>query len=194
LHVPPTDAELAREALAGSQVAYRTLVARYASAAVNFAARLVRDRAVAEDLAQEAFVRAFARLDTYDQERRFSAWFFRIVHNVALDYLRRKRLDTVSLDSLHQAGFRGPAAETRDSSPEALAERHALEEAMEEALRSLRLEYREAIVLRHQQELTVDEIAEVLDVPAGTVKTYLHRGRKQLAELLTAAGWKPEEL
>jgi RNA polymerase sigma-70 factor (ECF subfamily) len=189
--VPPTDAELAREALAGSQVAYRTLVARYAPAAVNFAARLVRDRSLAEDLAQEAFVKAFARLDSYDQERRFSAWFFRVVHNVSLDYLRRKRLDTVSLDGLQEAGFSGPRADTRASSPEVLTEQHALAEAMEAALRNLRLEYREAITLRYQQDLTVEEIAEVLDVPEGTVKTYLHRGRKQLAELLTASGWKP---
>ena len=71
-----SDAELAREALDGSQGAYQALVSRYASAAVNVATRLVRDRAVAEDLAQEAFVRAFARLKTFDPQRRFSAWFF----------------------------------------------------------------------------------------------------------------------
>ena len=71
--MPTSDGELARQALAGSQEAYRTLVARYASAAVNMAARLVNDRALAEDLAQEAFVKAFARLKTYDTGRRFSA-------------------------------------------------------------------------------------------------------------------------
>lgn len=91
-----SDAELVRQALAGSQEAFRTLVSRYASAAVNVAARLVHDRALAEDLAQEAFVRAFARLKTYDPERRFSSWFFQVLHNVSIDYLRRRRVPAPS--------------------------------------------------------------------------------------------------
>ena len=189
--MPPTDAELCRQALAGSQAAYRTLVARYASAAVNVAARLVNDRALAEDLAQDAFVRAFARLKTYDPERRFSAWFFQVLHNVAVDYLRRKRIETVSLDALQEGGYPGPPADEPASSPEAEAERHALASAMGDALSRIRSEYREAIVLRYQQGLTVEEVANALQVPEGTAKTYLHRGRKELAAMLASAGWKP---
>jgi RNA polymerase sigma-70 factor (ECF subfamily) len=190
--VRPTDAELASEALAGSQAAYRSLVARYAAGAVNLAARLVHDRALAEDLAQEAFVRAFARLGTYDRERRFSAWFFRILHNVTLDYLRRKRIDTVSLDGLQEAGYAGPESDAHESSPEAVAERRELTIALDRALPRIRPEYREALMLRYQQDLSIEEIAAILDVPDGTVKTYLHRGRKELAALMSAAGWGPD--
>jgi RNA polymerase sigma-70 factor (ECF subfamily) len=166
------------------------LVERYAAAAVNVAARLVHDRALAEDLAQEAFVRAFARLNTYDPERRFSAWFFQVLHNVAVDHLRRKRVETVSLDALEEQGYRGPPTE-QSSSPEADMERQALAAAIAVALGRIRPEYREAIVLRYQQGLTVLEIADVLQVAEGTVKTFLHRGRRELAGLLSAAGWEP---
>lgn len=187
----PSDAELARDALAGSQSACRVLVARYATPAVNLAARLVNDRALGEDLAQEAFVRAFAKLDTYDPDRKFSSWFFQIVHNVTIDYLRRRRLDTVSLDALHASGHAIPAA-SRSAAPDALAEQKGLALALEEALAGIRPEYREAVILRYQDGLSQPEVAEVMGVPVGTVKTYLHRARKELAQLMTARGWRAE--
>jgi RNA polymerase sigma-70 factor, ECF subfamily len=190
--VPTSDAELARQALGGSQTAYSALVGRYASAAVNIAARLVTDRALAEELAQEAFVRAFSRLATYDHERRFSSWFFQILHNVSVDYLRRRRVETVSLDALVTSGYAGPADDHPAASPEAEAERRALATALANAVGGLRQDFREAIVLKYQQGLSVDEIAEILGVPEGTVKTYLHRGRKELAAVLSAAGWGPD--
>jgi RNA polymerase sigma-70 factor (ECF subfamily) len=189
--VPTSDGELARQALAGSQQAYRMLVTRYASAAVNMAARLVHDRALAEDLAQEAFVRAFARLKSYDPERRFSAWFFQVLRNIVIDHLRRRRIAAVSLDELRAGGYPEPPGDDLQSSPEADVERKELGRALTGALLRIRTEYREAIVLRYQQGLTVDEIAGVLQLPEGTVKTYLHRARKELATLLSAAGWRP---
>ena len=188
--MPTSDAELVRQAMAGSQAAYRTLVARYASAAVNVAARLVRDRAVAEELAQDAFVRAFARLDSYDPERKFSAWFFRVLHNLAVDHLRRRRVETVSLDALTAEGYQGPR-DAGGPSPADELERRSLAAALEDALGRLRTEYREAVVLRYQQGLTIEEIADVLELPEGTVKTFLHRARKELAGLLAEAGWRP---
>ena len=190
--MPTSDAELARRALAGSQAAYSELVERYASSAVNVAVRLVNDRALAEELAQEAFVRAFARLGTFDQERRFSSWFFQILHNVSVDYLRRRRVETVSLDALLTAGHAGPADDS-SSSPESEAERTELAEALTEALGRLRPDFREAVVLKYHQGLSVDEIAGILGVPEGTVKTYLHRARKELATILSAAGWGPAD-
>lgn len=167
------------------------LVSRYAAAAVNVASRLVRDRALAEDLAQEAFVRAFARLRTYDPQRRFAAWFFQILHNVAVDYIRRRRVETISLDALETRGYAGPPAEGPAASPEGETERRALAAALEEALGRIRPDYREAIVLRYLQGLTVEEVAAALAIPEGTVKTYLHRGRKELAAILSGSGWQP---
>ena len=186
---PPSDAELAKQALAGSQDAYQALVRRYAGPAVNLAARMVRDRALAEGLAQDAFVRAFDRLASYNPECRFSGWFFQIVHNVTVDYIRRKRVPSVSLDELQQAGHPGFADPGRLVAPDAAAEQNALTQALDAALTHLRPEYREAVVLRYREELSVEEIGQAMAIPEGTVKTYLFRARKEMAGLMTASGW-----
>jgi RNA polymerase sigma-70 factor (ECF subfamily) len=189
--VQPSDAELAKETLAGSDAAYRALVARYATPAVNFAYRLVRDRSLAEDLAQEAFLRAFQRLGTYDPERKFSSWFFQVLRNITIDHLRVKRLDMSSLDQLTADGYEGAASDRGASSPEMQAEHGELARALDLALSSVRPEYREVVVLRYQEGLTHPEIAELLGVPVGTVKSYLHRARKELAAILSSRGWGP---
>jgi RNA polymerase sigma-70 factor (ECF subfamily) len=193
--VIPTDADLVQQALGGSQAAYHALVSRYATPAVNLAARMVQDRALAEDLAQEAFTRAFGRLSTYDQQRRFASWFFQILHNVTIDHLRRKRPPTVSLDDLEEAGHAGLTAiapgRTLDRAPDAAAEQAALTRAVDAALSRIRPEYREAVVLRYREDLSVQEIADAMSVPVGTVKIYLYRARKELASILAAEGWSP---
>ncbi len=187
--VPSSDSELVAQALAGSQPAYSALVARYSSAAVNFAARIVRDRALAEDLAQDAFVRAFARLSSYDQQRKFSSWFLQIVHNITVDYVRRRRVETVSLDELTEAGHPGFAMNTPGASPAEQTEQAALGRALARALETVRPEYRAAVVLRYQEGLSHPEIAEIMGVPVGTVKTHLHRARKELALAMSRLGW-----
>ena len=189
--MPTSDAELARLALAGSPAAYSALVERYASPAVRIAARLVSDRTVAEELAQEAFVRAFSRLDTYDQTRKFSSWFFQILRTVTIDYLRRRRVDTVSLDGLLSSGHAEPVDDSHGHSPEDEAERRALADALTVAISQLRQEFREVVVLKYVEGLSVDEIAGILNLPEGTVKTHLYRARKDLAAALTTAGWGP---
>jgi len=190
--VQRSDAELARDARAGSEAAYRELVTRYATPAVNFTYRLVRDRALAEDLAQEGFLRVYQRLETFDSGRRFSSWFFQVLRNVTIDYLRVHRIPTASLDELEENGRGVPVADREGASPEELAGQGELAAAMSAALSRLRPEYREVVVLRYQEGLTQPEIAQMLGLPAGTIKTYLHRARKELAELLTAQGWAPD--
>jgi RNA polymerase sigma-70 factor, ECF subfamily len=189
--VSPTDSELVSQALAGDQTAYRELVVRHGGAAFNLVVRLVQNRAAAEDLTQEAFIRAFERLATYDRARKFSSWFLQVAHHIAIDYLRRKRRDNVSLDALLDAGFPGPARDA--DSPHEEAERQALANGLEAALAQLRPEYRAAIVLHYQQGLGHADISGILGVPTGTVKTYLHRARKEMGAILVAAGWGPLE-
>ena len=184
-----SDADLVQQALAGSQAACHALVSRYAAPAVNFAARMVQDRALAEDLAQEGFARAFQNLSSFDQQRRFLTWFLQILHNLTIDYLRRKRPLTVSLDAMEEAGHPVTAATPPADSPAAQAEQLALAAAMDAALARIRPEYREAVVLQYREDLSLQEIADVMNVPIGTVKTYLHRARKELAAILSAQGW-----
>ena len=189
--VQRSDAELARDARAGSEAAYRDLVARYATPAVNFIFRFVRDRALAEDLAQEGFLRVYQRLNTYDPDRKFSSWFFQVLRNVTIDYLRVNRLATSSLDELEEAGHPAAAVDREAASPEELAGHGELASAMSAALSRIRREYREVVVLRYHEGFTHPEIAEILGLPAGTVKTYLHRARKELADILARMGWGP---
>jgi RNA polymerase sigma-70 factor (ECF subfamily) len=151
----------------------------------------VHDRALAEDLAQEGFLRVYQRLNTYDPERRFSSWFFQVLRNVTIDYLRVNRVPTASLDELREGGRRVAAVDRESPSPEELAGRGELSSAISAALSRIRPDYREVVVLRYQEGFTQSEIAEILGLPAGTVKTYLHRARKELAEILAAQGWGP---
>ena len=190
-----TEARLIAQALAGSQPAYEQIVRRYQRPVINLIARLVArpggDPALAEDLAQETFVKAFRSLSTFDASRRFSSWLFRIAHNTALDMLRRPRVETVSFDPP------APGEERRSREPSVPpepdpVEREALGRALEAALNRLRPEYRSAVVLRYQEGLSFDEIGHVLGIPEATARTHVHRARKELARLLADAGWRPE--
>ena len=181
-------------AQAGDQNAYYELVQRYQRPLYALIARMVRDVSLAEDLSQEVFVKAFRSLASYDPARKFSSWLFKIAHNTAIDQLRKRSLDTESLegDGEEEGGgvlrtAHAPLSET----PEALRERGELQAAIEAAIGGLRSEYREVVLLRFQEGLAYEEIVEITGLPLGTVKTFLFRARKQLAEVLGAQGWSP---
>lgn len=190
------DEQLVREALSGSQSAYRELVHRFERPVFNLVARMVRDRGMAEDLSQDAFVKAFSRLETFKPDQgKFSNWLFKIAHNTAIDHLRRSELETVPLDSPVEEGpdFHATLPDDTALSPYEAAVRGDLAAALTGAIERLRPEYREVVVLRHQEGLAYEEIAEITELPLGTVKTHLHRARKELAGHLAEAGWAPGE-
>lgn len=145
------------------------------------------DPALAEDLAQDTFVKAFRNLAAFDTTRRLSSWLFRIAHNTALDALRRARLPVVPLD-------RTPG-DRRDDPPAPVSpdpvEQLALGAALQAALAQVRPEYRAAITLRYDEGLSFDEIGRILGVPAATARSHVHRARKELLQHLTDAGWQP---
>ena len=190
------DEQLVTKALGGSQAAYREIVLRYERPVFNLVARIVHDRELAEDLSQDAFVKAFARLETFRAEQgKFSNWLFKIAHNTTLDHLRRGTVATVPFESQDDTGggLHAVVADPRQTSPLDAAVAGGLAEALGAALDRLRPEYREVIVLRAQEGLAYDEIAEVTGLPLGTVKTYIHRARKEMAAMLTTAGWDPAD-
>jgi RNA polymerase sigma-70 factor (ECF subfamily) len=190
----PQDAELIQGALAGSEEAYRQLVLRYQRPVWGLLQRMVRDRMLAEDLAQEVFVKAFRALATFDQRRKFSSWLFKIAHNTAIDQLRRKELDMVALETPDGEPDLLAVIPDRDSeSPDSAARRGDLARDLEASLERLRPEYREVVLLRFKEGLSYEEIAEVTDLPLGTVKTHLYRARKAMARYLTARGWEPKK-
>lgn len=189
-----TDEQLVSQARNGSEVAYREIVRRFERPVYNLVVRMVRDAALAEDLSQDAFLKAFDRLDTYRAgQGKFSNWLFKIAHNTTIDHLRRASLDTIPLDAADadEPDFHAVLSDPGADTPYDAALRSDLAGALRAAIDRLRPEYREAIVLRHQEGLAYEEVAEVTGLPLGTVKTYLHRARKELAEHLTEAGWGP---
>lgn len=189
----PTDAELVTRAIAGSQDAYRALADQFAAPVFNLIVRLVRDQGIAEELTQDAFVKAFAALRQFDPAYRLSPWILRIAHNTAIDYLRRHRPQVVPLTGDADGIGADPVlVEVRERSPLDRAILGDLRAALDWALTQLRPEYRRLVVLRYQEDLSYEEISASLGIPVGTVKSHLHRARHAMAGLLSASGWAPD--
>ncbi len=185
-----TDQEIVALAKEGSPEAYRELIRRYERPVFSLIFRMVRNREQAEDLSQETFIKVLNAIQSYRPEYKFSSWVFKIANNAAIDFLRKRELDTRSLDgSPHadtpelieatalQIGGRG------ESQLDEVANRE-LGGMIEGAIGQLRPEYRSCILLRHVDGRSYEEIAEMLNLPLGTVKTYIHRARNELRILL----------
>ena len=185
-----TDQELVRLCLKGQERAAHELVSRYQRPVFSFIFRMVRDRELAEDLAQDTFVRAFDNLDKYDPAYKFSSWLFKVGHNLTVDHIRRRELDTVSIHGApdavtsDQQEATSVTLESEFERPDELLEARELGASIEEAIERLRPEYRTAILLRHVEGYSYDEISEVMEIPLGTVKTYIHRARAELQDML----------
>jgi RNA polymerase sigma-70 factor (ECF subfamily) len=187
---PVDDKELVTRALEGDESAFWELLERFRRPVFSLVYRMIGDREQAEDLAQESFVKAFNNLDSYNPNYRFSSWLFKIANNHAIDHLRRARLATVSIHGSPHAANAEREEETRivleshDESPEQEMLALELGSEIEEAIAQLRPDYRTAVILRHIENRPYEEIAEIMEVPIGTVKTFLHRARAELREAL----------
>lgn len=175
------DRDLILRARRGETDAFGELVTRYQTAVFNVCYRLVGERREAEDMAQEAFIRAYERLASYDHERPFGPWMRRVAANLCLNRL-------ASLPAAAQP----EVDEERDPDdpaqrPEAVSEQRDDAQHLRTALASLPVHYRAVIELRHYQELSYEEIAESLQLPLSDVKSHLFRARKLLAEKLKHA-------
>ncbi len=149
------DRKLAALAAGGREPAFREILRRYERPVFSLVYRMVRDRTLAEDLAQEAFVRAFNAISSYKSSYKFSNWILKIANNHTIDYLRKKKLDTVSIDGSPNATTGEEMSRTRlviaseEETPQEYVENRELGGQIEEAIGTLRDEYRTAILLRH---------------------------------------------
>jgi len=188
--IPATDHDLIALARTGSEKAYRELLDRYQRPVFSLVYRMVRDRELAEDLAQETFVKVFNHLDRFNPKYKFSSWIFKIASNLAIDTLRKREPNMVSLDGSRHAETPDEieatriTVESKDENPEEFLEAKELGHEIERAIGLLRPDYRTAILLRHVEGRAYEEIAEVMGVPLGTVKTFIHRARAELRETL----------
>lgn len=180
------DEELVAAVLDGDERAFEELVGRYQGRLVNYLYRLVRNLEEAHDLAQEVFLKVYRALDRFDPRYRFSTWLFRVAQNAAIDLLRKRRLKMVSmtLRDDEDGGDRHWEFEGDERTPYQNLRNVERGEAIRRAIDRLPWEYRELIALRHYGELSYDEIAKLKEMPLGTVKNKLFRGRQMLKEKL----------
>ena len=184
------DADVVALAQRGREPAFRELVRRYERPVFSLIFRMVRDSATAEDLSQDAFIKVLSHIDKYRPEFKLSSWLFKIANNVAIDHLRRRQLDTMSMSGSPHASSPSEIEATSfeiasdAASPLDEIESRELGSAIERAIGKLRPEYRSCIMLRHVEGRSYEEIAATLDLPLGTVKTYIHRARIELRDHL----------
>jgi RNA polymerase sigma-70 factor (ECF subfamily) len=189
----PQEASLIRACKEGDQTAFNLLVWRWEKPLFNFTYKYVGDAHLAQDLVQETFVRVLRSIHGYEHRGAFSTWLYRIAVNLCRDHFRKKRIPMVSLDDYYttSAGERmyvkDRVAAEGAGSDEAMAAAHR-EELVRRLIAGLPEEQRIVIVMKEYQALTFREIADVLDVPAGTVKARLYRGLRTMREQLEHDG------
>ena len=180
------DREFVSKALAGDQRAYRDLENKYRDALTRHVGKMVRDKRQVEDLVQEAIIKAFTSLRSYSADYAFSTWLYKIATNHTIDYLRRKKLQTLSIDKPVQTKDGELPMELPDSTwrPDrhiVADQRNALINA---AIAELPEKYHRVIMMRHVEDLSYEEIATELDLPLGTVKAHIFRARGLLYKFL----------
>ena len=177
---PPPDDELIRRFLAGDTDAFTRLVERHRQRVYNLCLRLLGDADDAADAAQDTFVSVFTKLDRFRGDAAFTTWMHRIAVNACYDVTRRRRRQPM----LRLAGDGdAPVEETGSPVPDPADELAGTRDVVA-ALRAIPEEFRTAVVLADLQDLSYEEVAKVLDVPIGTVKSRVHRGRVALARAM----------
>ena len=188
------EAAVIRRVLDGEVNAFEDLVAAYEKNVYNLALRMTGNAQDAEDMAQEAFIKAYNSLSNFRGDSKFSVWLYRIVSNVCLDFLRRQNRRPAS--SLSQEDDDGEDVQLdipdESQSPEQLLEQQLTREAVQRGLQALGEDQRQILLLREIQGLSYEEIAQALDLEEGTVKSRIFRARKKLCAFLLADGNIPD--
>lgn len=179
------------QARKGDKEAFGKIIEAYQGPVFNLAYRMLSNANEAEEAAQEAFIRAYTRLESYDPSRKFSTWLLSITSNYCIDQIRKRRAILLSIDeplAPHPA-----LMSEKSSGPESQVVHGEQEDLVQTLLAELSPDYRQAVVLRYWYDLSYDEIAEVMDTSVSAIKSRLFRARRQLAEVGLAAGIEPAQ-
>lgn len=181
------DLKIIESCLLGNTQIFSRLIDNYKNMVYNLAYRMSNNPHEAEDISQEAFLRAYQSLARFNPSYKFSTWLYQITLNIIRDKFKRKEIDYVSLDTPVETDdsefYHQPADSTNN--PEQIVTRQEDVQEIQQAIYSLPLKYREVIVLRHLQDLSYIEISNILKLPSGTVKIRLYRAREQLRKILS---------
>lgn len=180
------NSELIKKAIEGDESAYKNLLENYRGAIYNLLYKMVRNKEETEDLVQEAFMKAFKALPSFNEEYAFSTWLYKIAVNNCIDHMRKKKLQTYSINKPVQSKDGELDREFPDTSmspdKSILSEERA--SIIETAIDELPENYKTAIILRHSEEKSYEEISKILNIPLGTVKARIFRAREMLKKKL----------
>ena len=168
----------------GDSAAFYNIVDAYQQPVYNLCYRMLGDAAEAEDGAQETFLRAYTKLDTYNPDRKFSSWLFSIASHYCIDRLRRRRYQMISWDDLPPWRW----LPSNEPQPEEVTLKHEADENLHHLLDTLPADYRAATILRYWHNMSYDEIAETLDTTVSAIKSRLFRARQMLAQTAQQSG------
>ncbi len=172
-------------ALGGDARAFRDLVGQHHATAYAVVRAILGARRFddVDDVMQLVYLKAYQGLASFRGEAKFSTWLYQIARREALDVVAKKRIDSTSIDEIEIAA-------RADASPDAVTDERDTREMMERAMGELDESYRTAIELRYMAEKSYEEIAELMRLPVGTVKTYVHRGKLELKKILSRPAWR----
>ena len=180
------DVKLIRQALKGKQPAYEKLMKKYYGYTRNLIYKMTSNKEDIEDLTQEAFIKAFNSLKNFDSQFAFSTWLYKIATNNCIDYIRKKKLSTYSIDKEFGNEDNDMRFEIPDFEylPDRNIQENEKKRILDVAIEKLPLRYKTVILLRHKNEMEYEEIAKKLKLPIGTVKAHIFRGRELLNKFL----------
>ena len=185
-----TDGELITRSIRGLEDSFEELVRRYQRPIAGYVFRLIGDYEASLDVTQEVFIKVYNSLERYRSDYKFSTWLYRIAHNAAIDHLRRNSINPQSIETESPDGTYQLQLESPLPSPEQDRERSEWKAEIKAVIKLLPPAYRELILLRHSQDLSYDEIAEVTGLPLGTVKNRLFRAREMMREIFLDRGFR----
>ena len=181
-----SDVQVIARARRGEESAFAELLRRFRAPVFNLCLRMLKNRDDAEDVAQDVFIKVFGMLERYDDRYAFRSWIFKIAANQCIDFIRRNRVKLQSLDE--PMNYKGEEIERQfpdqAPNPEETVETREIGQLLLQITDELPPHYRSMIVLRHQEQLSYEEIADVLDLPLGTVKARIHRARAMMKDKL----------
>jgi RNA polymerase sigma-70 factor (ECF subfamily) len=180
------DFALIKHALGGDQKAFHKLRLKYYDSIFKLINRMIRNREEVEDLTQEAFIKAFTSLNRFDHQYAFSTWLYKIATNNSIDHIRKKKLQTFSINKPIESDESDYSFELPDTELEPDQELIAVQrkKMLDDAMNSLPSKYRQVIIMRHVDEKEYQEIAKTLKLPLGTVKAHIFRARELLYKQL----------
>lgn len=182
------ESRLIKKAKSGNLEAFEQLILQYEKRIYNYCYRMTNSQEDAEDLAQEIFIKVYKNLKSFKGNSKFSTWIYRIAYNTCIDKYRKKEVATVSLTLNSDEEEKEIDLPSNDPLPEERIVSREEYDVVCECISELKPEYKNAVILRDIQNYTYDEIAEILNIPLGTVKSHISRGRASLRDALIARG------